>query len=393
MTAFRAMHGLIFEIDHAIRVLTMLPKHSEIQCSVDCEVCMLDRLAIPIIQAPMLGATTQAIAIAVSQAGGMGSLAAAGMAPAALTQAIAAIRAATDKPFSVNLFIQDPAQPDSDTVRAAMALLQPWRERFGLPLQAIPNQWAEPFEPQFAALVEAAPPIASFTFGCLTRAQVSALRARGTWVVGTATTVAEARVWAEAGADAICAQGIEAGGHRGTFLKSVAESSIGTMALVATVRAAVNVPVIAAGGITTGEGIAAALALGASAVQIGTAYLLSEEAVTSAPWRARIENAGDDATRLTRAFSGRTARGLDNAFMQAMRPVEDTVAPYPVQNALTQELRAAAAKAGSSDAISLWAGQSVALARSGSAAAITQTLWREAQQALRHATNRWVVPG
>lgn len=351
---------------------------------------VLDRLAIPIIQAPMLGATTEAIAIAVSRAGGLGSLAGAGSSPAALTKSIAAIRAATDAPFAVNLFVLEPANPDAAIVQAAMDLLQPWREKFGLPAQSIPNQWAEPFLPQFAALVEAAPPAASFTFGCLTQEQVAALKNRGTFVIGTATTVAEARVWQEAGADAICAQGIEAGGHRGTFLKSVAESSIGTMALVQTIRAAVNLPVIAAGGITTGAGIAAALALGASAVQIGTAYLLSDEAITNAPWRGAIGNADDDPTRLTRAFSGRTARGIDNEFMRAMRPVEENIAPYPVQNALTQELRATATKAGSADAISLWAGQAVKLARKGAADAITQELWREAQQALRATTKRWV---
>lgn len=352
---------------------------------------MLNRLSIPILQAPMLGATTESIVIAVAKAGGMGSLAGAGSTPAALAQAIAKIRAATDAPFAVNMFVLEPASPDPAIVKAAMDLLRPWREQFGLPAQSIPNQWAEPFAPQFAALVEAAPPAASFTFGCLTREQVSALKNRGTFVIGTATTVAEARAWADAGADAICAQGIEAGGHRGTFLKSLAESSIGTIALVQNIRAAVALPVIAAGGITTGAGIAAALSLGAAAVQIGTAYLLSDEAITSAPWRAAIESSGDDPTRLTRAFSGRYARGIDNEFMRAMRPVEDSIAPYPVQNALTQEMRAAATKSGSAEAISLWAGQAVKSARKGSAEAITADLWREAQDALRAAANRWVV--
>lgn len=352
---------------------------------------MLDRLTIPIIQAPMLGATTDAIVLAVARAGGLGSLAAAGMTPTALTQAVNAIRAATDAPFAVNLFVLDPAQPDAETVKTAMELLRPWREQFGLPAQSIPNQWAEPFLPQFAALVEAAPPAASFTFGCLTREQVTALKSRGTFVIGTATTVAEARAWVDAGADAICAQGIEAGGHRGTFLKSVPESSIGTMALVQTIAASVDVPVIAAGGITTGAGVAAALSLGAAAVQIGSAYLLADEAVTNAPWRAAIASAEDDPTRLTRAFSGRYARGIDNEFMRAMRPFEDRIAPYPVQNALTQDMRAAATKAGSSGAISLWAGQAIRLARPGSAETITNDLWREAQDTLRATTNRWAT--
>ena len=350
---------------------------------------MLASLEIPIIQAPMLGATTEAIAIAVSRAGGLGSFAAAGSTPDKLKQGVAAIRAATSRLFQVNAFILPPVDPPADMVRAAMELLAPWRERFGLPAQSIPNQWQEPFEPQFAAILECAPPAVSFTFGILAREQADALRARGIFLAGTATTVAEAKAWAEIGADAICAQGIEAGGHRGTFLKSAPESAIGTFALVRTIVEAVKLPVIAAGGITDGAGVAAALTLGAAAAQVGTAYLLCDESTVSAPWRRAIETAPDDPTRLTRAISGRYARGIENEFMAALRPVEDTIAPYPVQNALTQELRAAAAKAGSHEVLSLWAGQAVKLARAGAAADITRDLWREAREALRAGAARW----
>jgi nitronate monooxygenase len=350
----------------------------------------LDRLSIPVVQGPMLGASTEAMAIAVSNAGGLGSLAASNLAPEALAKASANLRAGTDKPFLINLFIQAPAQPDPTAVKAAVERIAPWREKYGLPAQSVPNNWAEPFLPQFAALVDIAPPAASFTFGCLSRDQVMALKSRGTWVMGTATTVAEARAWADVGADAICAQGFEAGGHRGTFLKDVSESLVGTLSLVSTVRAAVDLPVIAAGGITDGAAIAAALTLGASAVQVGTAYLLADESGISAPWRTSIETVGDDATALTRAFSGRHARGIENAFMRDMRAVEAGIPPYPIQNALTQELRAAAAKAGDADALSLWAGQSVTLARPGAAASITRQLWQDAQRALSVTTNRWV---
>jgi nitronate monooxygenase len=351
---------------------------------------MLDSLPIPIIQGPMLGASNEALAIAVSKAGGLGSLAAAGLAPAGIAKGVSAIRAATDRPFLVNIFILKPAHPDAETVRAAMERLAPWREAYGLPAQAIPNQWAEPFEPQFAALVEAAPPAASFTFGILTAEQVAALQARGTFVMGTATTAAEAKAWAAVGADAVCAQGFEAGGHRGTFLKDVSESQVGTLSLVSTIREAVDIPVVAAGGVTDGKAVAAALAMGAAAAQVGTAFLLSDESTISAPWRKAIETAEDDATRLTRAFSGRHARGIENRFMREMRAVEAEIPPYPIQNALTQELRAAGAKAGSADALSLWAGQSVTLARPGPAAAIVERLWREAQDALRAAGSRWL---
>jgi len=344
---------------------------------------MLDRLTIPIIQAPMLGATTEAITIAVSNTGAMGSFAAAGSSPEQLINGVKAIRAATDAPFAVNIFIIDPVDPPPAMVAEAMVRLAPWRERYGLPAQSIPNSWAQAFTPQFAALVEAAPPAASFTFGCLSAEQAEALKARGTYVIGTATSVAEARHWASIGADAICAQGIEAGGHRGTFLKSVAESSIGTMALVRTIRQAVDLPVIAAGGIMDGAGIAAALMLGADAVQLGSAFLLADEATISAPWRRAIETAPDDATRLTRAISGRFARGIDNEFMAAMRPIEDAIPPYPIQNALTQELRAAAAKMGSPDVLSLWAGQAIKLARKGAAADIVRDLWVQTQSELR----------
>jgi nitronate monooxygenase len=350
----------------------------------------LNKLNVPVVQGPMLGASTQSMVIAVSNAGGLGALAASSLAPEALAKAAADLRAGTDRPFLINLFIQAPAQPDAADVRTAMERLAPWREKYGLPVQSVPNNWAEPFLPQFAALVDIAPPAASFTFGCLSRDQVTALKSRGTWVVGTATTVAEARAWAEVGADAICAQGFEAGGHRGTFLKDVGESLVGTLSLVSTIRAAVDLPVIAAGGITDGAAIAAALTLGASAAQVGTAYLLADESAISAPWRKSIETVGDDATALTRAFSGRHARGIENAFMREMRAVEASIPTYPIQNALTQELRAAAAKAGDAEALSLWAGQSVALAKPGSAAAITRQLWQDAQNALAQTAQRWV---
>jgi nitronate monooxygenase len=350
---------------------------------------MLDQLAIPIIQAPMLGATTERIAIAVSQTGGLGSFAAAGSSPEALKQGVGAIRAATDAPFLVNTFVLRTGDPDPAMVRAGMDLLAPWRERYGLPAQSVPNQWSEPFGPQFESLVESAPPSASFTFGLLTRAECDALKARGTYVIGTATTVAEAKAWADVGADAICAQGIEAGGHRGTFLADQPSSSIGTFALVRTILAAVNLPVIAAGGITDGAGVAAALALGAAAAQVGTAYLLSDEAIVNPVWRKAIETAPDDPTRLTRVISGKYARGLDNAFMREMLPREQDVPPYPIQNALTQELRAAAVKAGSPDVLSLWAGQAVKLAQRGSAAGITRTLWRDAREVMHAQLQRW----
>ena len=350
---------------------------------------MFEALTIPIVQGPMLGVSGVDLVVAVSRAGGLGSLAAAGLAAPAMRDAIRAIRAATERPFLVNIFVLEPASPDPAVVASAIERLRPWRERYGLPPQTAPTKWAESFVDQFAVMLEEAPPFLSFTFGILTRAQVAALQARGSRVIGTATTLAEARAWAAVGADAICAQGFEAGGHRGTFLKDVSESLVGTLSLTRSIVAALELPVIAAGGVTDGPAIAAVLALGASAAQIGTAYLLADEALTSAVWRKAINEAGDDPTRPTRAISGRYARGIDNEFMRAMRPIEAEIPAYPVQNALTQELRAAATRANSPDVLSLWAGQSVGLARPGKAAEITETLWRDAREALRAKARRW----
>ncbi|HEX7886324.1 MAG TPA: nitronate monooxygenase [Phenylobacterium sp.] len=339
---------------------------------------LLDSLPIPIVQAPMVGASLDELTVAVSQAGGMGTLAAGALAPADIGPMVEGVRARTVAPFGVNLLMAPKAVPGAGEVEAALARLAPWYAELGAPLPETPNPFAPDFDAQFDALVAAAPPAASFTFGVLTPAQVARLRAAGTHVVGTATTVAEARAWAEAGADGICAQGFEAGGHRGHFLGDVEESLVGTLALVATIRAAVDLPVIAAGGIMDGRGVAAGLALGAAAVQMGTAFLLADEAVTPAPWRRAAAMAGDDPTRLTRAFTGRHARGIANRFTRLMHGVQDEVPAYPVQNRLTQPMRAAAAKADDPELMSLWAGQAVRLARPGPAADMLRSWWAEA---------------
>lgn len=342
---------------------------------------LLEALPIPIIQAPMVGASLEGLAIAVSRAGGLGSLAAGALTPTEIGPAVDAIRAATDAPFAVNLLIAPRGDPAPSEVDAALARLVPWYAELGAPPPEPPNQFAPEFEAQLAALVAAAPPVASFTFAVLAPQQVDELHRAGIYVVGTATTVAEARAWAEAGADAICAQGFEAGGHRGHFLAEAEGSLAGTLALVATIRAAVDIPVIAAGGIMDGRGVAAALALGAAAAQMGTAFLLADEAVTPPPWREAVERAPDDATRLTRAFTGRHARGIENRFMRQMRAIEGEVPAYPVQNRLTQPLRAAAAKAGEPELMSLWAGQAVKLARPGAAEEMVRRWWDEARAA------------
>ncbi len=340
---------------------------------------LLNSLPIPILQAPMAGATFEAMTVAVSQAGGLGNLAAAGVAPEELGAVVDAIRAQTGAPFGVNLLMAPAASPEPAEVDAARARLAPWYAELRLDVPDPPNRFSQVFDDQLEALRRAAPPLASFSFSILTRAQVEALHAAGTFVVGTANTVAEAVAWAEVGADGICAQGFEAGGHHAYFLADIEASSVGTMALVATVLAAVDLPVIAAGGIMDGRGVAAALALGASAVQMGSAFLQADEAIIGPTWQAALRDAPDDATRLTRAFSGRYARGLENRFVREMRAVQDFVPAYPVQNRLTQAMRAAADKAGDPELMSLWAGQAVKLAKPGAAGEMVKQWWAEAQ--------------
>jgi len=345
-------------------------------------------LPIPIVQAPMLGASSRAMTLAASQAGALGSYAGAGAGPETLKAEIASLREALgETPFAVNLFILAPAAPNSGEVAKAIAQLAAFRAELGLGPQAIPNRWAEDFVSQFDALVEAAPPAASFTFGILTPDQCAALKSRGTKVIGTATTLAEAIAWRDVGADAICAQGMEAGGHRGTFLKPVEESLVGIAVLLPAIKRAVDLPVIAAGGIMDGKGVAAMLALGADLVQMGTAFLLSDETAISAPWQAALKSANADDTRLTRAFSGRHARGIENRFMREFAGKD--IPPYPIQNALTQELRASAGKASRADMLSLWAGQGVGLIREGTTSAIIQSIWTEAKTEMARLSTRY----
>jgi len=339
------------------------------------------KLSIPIIQAPMLGATDARIVSVVSTTGAMGTLAAGALTPLAIKDEIAKLKE-QGKPFGANLLVVPKIDPNPETVEIAVQRLAKWRREFGLPEEFRPNRWSEDFRAQLDALIEAAPPAVSFTFDLVSREDIAAFQKRGTYVMGTATDVREARAWVDAGADAIIAQGYEAGGHHGAFLSDGNDQAIGTFALVPAIRKAVDLPVIAAGGIMDGAGIAAALLLGADAVQMGTAFLLTPEATISQPWRNALKNAPDDATRLTRVYSGRYARGIENRFMREFRASEKDVPAYPVQNAITGELRAASARAGSADALSLWAGQGVNAIREIPAADLVRMLWGETREAI-----------
>ncbi|WP_298726370.1 nitronate monooxygenase [uncultured Ferrovibrio sp.] len=347
------------------------------------ELCRRLNLQHPILLAPMAGeAAKPALAAAVSKAGGLGSLGCGYMTPKAIRDAIRALRAACERAFNINLFMPLNWAAEPAKVSAYRAALAQAHADLGIDEPEIPNRFEESFDEQFAVVLEEAPPVFSFTFGMPKREQIAALKARNIMVIGTATTVAEAKALEEGGVDAIVAQGMEAGGHRGSFLAPAERSLIGTMALVPQIVSAVKLPVIAAGGIGDGRGVAAALCLGAQAAALGTSFLLAEEAGLNNAYHAALQSMAAQDTTLTRAFSGRHARGIRNAFLDRMAGHDDAIPDYPVANAMSRAMRAAAAKSGRADYLSLWAGQAASLARPEPAAAIVVRLMAEAKAAL-----------
>ncbi|HEY2235525.1 MAG TPA: DUF561 domain-containing protein [Candidatus Angelobacter sp.] len=339
-------------------------------------------MTIPVVLAPMGGGpSTPELVAAVSNAGGLGSLAAAYSNAERIEQDIAAIRKLTTKPFAVNLFSPQAQLPLNDGVNVVADFLRVYHERLGLKAPELPQKPIENFDDQLDAVVKAAPPIVSFTFGLLPPKASDRLKAQGTYLMGTATTLDEARQLERAGVDAVIAQGSEAGAHRGTFAVPAEEALIGTVALVPQVVDAVRVPVIASGGIMDGRGLVAALALGASAVQMGTAFLACKEAGTNATYREALKHERESRTTLTRAFSGRMARGLRNEFIERWNASGLEHLPYPWQNAFTQVMRRAAASAGQAGLLSLWAGQGVSMLRETTAAQLMKELQDEMKQA------------
>jgi nitronate monooxygenase len=336
----------------------------------------------PIIQAPMAGgATTPALVSAICNAGALGFLGVAYLAPEQILEQARAVRERTERPFGINLFVPVPQAPSPTTAKAALDALAPYHAELGLPEPAVPARPIQDFDAQLAAALESGASAFSFTFGLLPESAMKAVRSRGMLVLGTATTVEEAVALERSGVDAIVAQGGEAGAHRGTFGTAPFEAAlIGTMALVPQVVDAVRVPVIASGGIMDGRGIVAALALGASAVQMGTAFLLADECGIPESYKNAIGTARETDTRVTRAFSGRAARGIANRFMDEVE-ARGTAANlgYPAQNALTRPLRSEAAKRDRPEFLSLWAGQGLRLARRGPAASIVRQLVAETE--------------
>ncbi len=331
----------------------------------------------PIIQAPMAGGgDTAELVAAVGEAGGIGFIGAAYLTPAQIAERARAVRALTARPFGINLFAPLP-QPSPPDPAAAVARVAPYHAELGLAEPAAPAAATDEaagvhFAAQVAAALDSGAAAFSFTFGIPPAATLEAIRARGLLLIGTATTVEEAVAVERAGMEAVVAQGGEAGGHRGTFAGEAEAGLVGTMALVPQVADAVRLPVIASGGIMDGRGLAAALALGACAVQMGTAFLTCDEAGAPDAHKRAILAAREDQTRITRAFSGRPARGIVNRFMTEVP--EEAILPFPLQNALTRPLRTAAAQQGRAEFLSLWAGQGVRLARRQPAAALVARL-------------------
>lgn len=333
-------------------------------------------ISLPIVQAPMAGVQGSALAIAVCRAGGLGSLPCAMLTPESIREELSAIRAATSNPINVNFFCHAPPAPSAERESAWRVALAPYFTELGVDPASIPaGPGRAPFSRAAAdVLAEFEPEVVSFHFGLPSPDLLARVRGWGAKILSSATTVEEAR-WLEAqGADAVIAQGLEAGGHRGQFLSDDSTRQMGTFALVPQIVKAVRVPVIAAGGIADARGVAAALALGAAAAQIGTAYLLCPEATTTPIHRAALKSEAARVTAVTNVFTGRPARGIVNRLVREVGPMSPVAPAFPLATTAVTALRAAAEKKGSGDFSPLWAGQNVTGCREVSAEILTREL-------------------
>lgn len=334
----------------------------------------------PIVQGPFGGGlSTVALAATVAEDGGLGSYGAHITAPEQIAGLVADLKAATTRSFAVNLWVPHPGERDvPGDLAKHVARLQPYYDELGASPPGPDKLLGQDFTAQIEALLAAEPPAISFVMGIPSAQVVTEARRRGIVTIGTATTVDEAVAIEAAGLDAVVASGSDAGGHRGAFLRPVTESLVGTFSLVPQVADAVSIPVVAAGGIADGRGIAAALTLGADGVQIGTGFLATEESAASEVHRAALCGPEARVTVLTRLFSGRHARAIPNRFIREMAAYEDEVPPYPIQNSLMLPIR----RTGHPDYVNLWAGQSAALTHPRSAKDYLEALVTETEQAL-----------
>jgi nitronate monooxygenase len=341
-------------------------------------------LRLPVIQAPMAGGpSSQELVAAASAAGALGSFGFAYTQPEDMKRQVAWVRARTDRPLGINLFVAElPAGIEAGAQKGALEAVAPYYRELGLPAPSPVNEpYAPDLEAQLAAVATLRPRVFTTHFGSLPSERVSALQKLGILVGGSATCVAEARRLEALGFDFVIAQGGEAGGHRGTYLRDPQDALTGTLALTRLIVRAVQLPVVAAGGIMDGAGIAAALALGAQGAQLGTAFLACPESGAPEIHKKMLVSSPEDETMITEKFSGRAARGIANRFMREMR--DAPALAFPAQNYVTVPLRAAAAKVGKPDFVSMWAGQAAPLARALPAAELIARLETETAAAIR----------
>ena len=335
----------------------------------------------PIIQGPLGGLSTQRLTSTVSNFGGLGSFGAHGLIPSAIRDVIAEIRALTHKPFAINLWVsmedEGARASGSEAFARSLASVAGHIQALGGTLPTHKPYVPIKFEDQVRIVLDAKVPVFSFIYGIPPKEILDECRAQGIVTIGAATTPEEAIVLEQAGVDAIAASGFEAGGHRGSFLRPAEESLTGTFSLVPQVVDAVSVPVIAAGGIADARGIVAAFALGAEGVQIGTAFLASEESGASAHHRKALLSGNAGRTGLTRGFTGRLARGIHNQLLEELNRPDVETLPYPLQRSLIRNLSILAEKAAKPELLQLWAGQSANLSRQSDAKALLQTLVSE----------------
>ncbi len=353
--------------------------------SLETEICHLFKIATPIIQAGMAGGTTTVELVSeVSNAGGLGTLGAAYMTPDALKQAIREIQSKTDKPFAVNIFAVV-GEDDFSRLAEVQKVFKPFQTE--LEIGNISSSYASSnwSKEQFAICIEEGVPIISTAFGCLSEEQMTLAKEHQVKIVTMVTTVEEAKQAESSGAHAVVAQGSEAGGHRSSFSldRHSSGAQIGVLSLVPQVVDAINIPVIAAGGIVDGRGLVASLALGAQAVQIGTRFVSAKESGAHAAYKQAIFESDEESTVVTKSFSGRPARGIKNRFIREFEQSGVESLPFPSQNTITKEIRTAATKSGNPEFMSLWAGQSTRnLTEEMAAGEIVREIMKQAKSVL-----------
>ncbi|REH86279.1 NAD(P)H-dependent flavin oxidoreductase [Staphylococcus felis] len=346
------------------------------------EISQLCQIDYPIIQAGMAGSTTPELVAAVSNAGALGTIGAGYMTPDELESEIKQVQDLTANPFAINIFVPEDIQYEMSEVRQMNALLHPYRQALGLDVPNVKSHDASDFELKIKLMIKYQVPVCSFTFGIPHQSILEQLKSANVITIGSATTVEEAQALERAGLDIVVAQGSDAGGHRGSFSDKPYETMVGTMSLVPQIVDNVSIPVVAAGGIMDGRGLIASLMLGAQGVQLGTAFLTTRESKAKDVHKKAILNCKETDTIVTDIFSGKMARGIQNAFIHEIKASGAKILPYPIQNDLTTSIRSAASQIGKTDWMHLWSGQGVRLAQDTDAKSLVESMIHKGNQCL-----------